>query len=296
MRKTSRKKHPHAFLDGRVIPLEAKLLKRLTPGRIKAPGVFETLLYDEGTVFLFDRHWSRLKKGLKILKMSCPYSRREMRRAIQRLLELNRPGCARVRLMVWCKRNVHAAIVIVPYRPYPAGTYKKGFRVFISGLTIKHLPGRPAVKAVKYQPFADAYRDAIRRGCDEALLCNDEGYVVEASRANIFVVREGRLIAPRLTDGCLNGITRRVVLRLAKDRGIPCRTARISPRDLLGVGEIFLTNSLVGVMPVSRIRQHTIGAGQCGKMTRQLQAAYRRYLSGLARNRRGRAGRPGRGS
>jgi branched-subunit amino acid aminotransferase/4-amino-4-deoxychorismate lyase len=120
-----------------------------------------------------------------------------------------------------------------------------------------------------------ARREAVRAGADEALLLNSAGRVAELAAANIFAVRGKVLLTPDLTEGALPGITRRLVIQLAARRGLACRELRLTRRMLRVASEIFATNSLLEVCPVSRLDGRPVGAGAPGPVTAMLQAAYR---------------------
>ena len=99
----------------------------------------------------------------------------------------------------------------------------------------------------------DAYQKAVSRGYDEALLVNAKGHVCEASRANLFVLRAGILLTPPLNCGCLNGITRARVIKQAARQGIAVREKNLAIKDILNSDGAFVTNALIGLMPLASI-------------------------------------------
>lgn len=266
----------YIFLDGRIVRADDDMLSALKPGELKANGVFETMRYHHGAIFLLDKHLGRLTQGLKTLDIPAPYSRKEIKDAIAVVLKINRLQDARVRVMIWREKSLgRICISALAYRPYPADKYRRGFNVVISKKRISQPAKGPVPKAIAYRPFYQAYQEAVSQGFDDALIINQAGEIVEASRANIFLVKAGVLFTPDLKCGCLKGITRQVVFSLAKDKGIRSRQARIKPAEMCAMDEIFMTNSLFGIMPVTAINGRKVKQGLAGPVTRTLMAAYR---------------------
>lgn len=259
---------PSLFLDGKFVAADEKLLKQLTPGIIKAKGVFETLRVDEGVAVLLQRHLARLESGLKKFRIPLPYSRPALRRYLKETLRRNGLKNARVRLMVWQEgKCVHAAIVALPYQPFSLEKYRKGFRAVFSDLRCDERSHFANIKSIHYQPFYCAYQTAQAKGYDEAILLNRKGDILEASRSNIFIVKDGILLTPGLKSGCLDGITRWAVIKRARKAGISVREADLKPSDLLAAKEAFLTNSLWKIMPLTWLNHRPIGDGKPGRMT-----------------------------
>ena len=215
------------FLDNEFIPANDQLVKRLTPGVLKARGVFETMrVYPmgkegrKGKIFGLQEHFSRLKRGLKILQLESPLSQKQMQEALERVLfffaqrmernvaskqysaprriiaaksgfaiNSNHFINARVRFIIWQddrREKVHAAVMASAYDPFPAAQYRKGFKVIISKTKLAAVSLLKEVKSLDCVPFLQAYRRAKARGYDEALLLNHRGEVVEGSCSNIF--------------------------------------------------------------------------------------------------------------
>lgn len=140
----------------------------------------------------------------------------------------------------------------------------------------------PAVKSGNYLNNILALAEAKRAGAYESIMCNAEGRVVEGSTSNIFAVKDGEIRTPALEDGLLDGITRRRVFELAADEGIRIVEAHLSPDDLRGADEVFLTSSIRGVVPVTRVDGRPVGSGVPGPVTRRLMARYEAFLARVA--------------
>lgn len=263
------------FLDGKIVKATAALLHATTPGVVKGQGVFETMRVARGKVADLDEHLARLSRGLRLLKMRAPYSKDKLARCLGRTLAANGLRRARIRLAVWKEgRRVRIAIACRPLIGYTDRQYKKGFKAVVS--EIKRRKTRFAhIKSLDYGIFRRAFLEAKRVGCDEAVLLNSRREIVEGSRTNIFFVKRGILYTPAVKCGALNGITRRQVIRCARKEKIPCRAVAADVRKLLGADEAFVTNSLIGVMPLTVVAGRPVASGRAGPVTRKLLRAYR---------------------
>ena len=271
------------LLDGSLIPADEQTLKSFSPGVLKAEGVFETMRACDGRIFLLDRHLQRLSDGLRILKIKAPCSSRRMKEQICLCLRLNFFPDAKVRLTVWRRQGKsHIVLVSQPYHPFTKSKYQKGFQAVTLKIRRKESPRLSSVKSLDCSALRKAYTRARRKGKDEALLLNREGYLVEGSRSNVFLIVNGELWTPALECGCLKGITRGAVIALARDVGVKLKMVRIKPDQLEKAQEAFLTNSLMGVMPLTSIDGKKIGRGRAGPVTLQILKQYRTLIEAVS--------------
>jgi branched-chain amino acid aminotransferase len=123
--------------------------------------------------------------------------------------------------------------------------------------------------------------DARRKGFDTAVLLNERGKVSEGPAMNVFLVRSGRLVTPRATDGILEGITRATVIEIAaRELGMTVEEREIDPTELYLANEMFLCGTAFEIAPVSEVDGYRIGTGQPGPITSSLQACYAEYVRG----------------
>ncbi len=262
------------FLDGRMVRADQALMDALEPGVVAGKGVFETMRASAGEVLNLDEHLTRLLKGLKTLKMRAPYSRKQFKQYLSRVIRANKLKKARIRLAVWKEgRLLRTAIVGQAFTGYSEEKYKKGFTACLSKVC------RPKtrfsyIKSMDYGIFRQAFIEAQANKCDEAILLNNRGRLVEGSRTNIFFVKRGVLCTPATRCGCLNGITRRNTFHLARQLGIPCKAVEVGLRALRGADEAFLTNALMDIMPLTRVGGKTIGQKGAGPITKKLMDAF----------------------
>jgi branched-chain amino acid aminotransferase len=136
----------------------------------------------------------------------------------------------------------------------------------------------PDVKSLSLMAHVQAKREAIEQGADEAVLCTESGFVAEGTVSNIFCVEDGRLRTPPLSDGILQGITREVVLDLARRDGLVTEESSITPESLREADEVFLTSTGMEVLPVTRVDGRPVGSGQPGAITLALRRRYQEFV------------------
>jgi len=232
------------FLDGKYLKVNAQIIEAFTPGVFKAKGVFETMLGIKGAVLDTALHLKRLRLGLKILGIKTPPIDPSV---LKEVLRRNHCLRGRVRLMVWqAGKQTHVMGVALPYKV----SDKRAYRVCLIKTNRAANDRLADLKSLDYELFYQAKTQALARGFDEALLLNRNGTIFEATRANIFWIKDKVLYTPPLSSGCLNGITRRQVLKQAGDLKIPVKERNLTPEILRKSDAAFLTNSLIGIKPI----------------------------------------------
>jgi branched-subunit amino acid aminotransferase/4-amino-4-deoxychorismate lyase len=263
------------FLDGQRRNVSPSAFHQLTPGVLKARGVFETLRVYQGKPFALKAHWKRLRCGLNILRMNDCVSFPKINQRIQSLVQDNYIHDGRLRMSIWKEKNkLRESIVLESVKNISNQQYKNGFKAVIVK-DIFPIARDCRIKSLDYAIFRRAFLNAKRCGCEEAIFTNSQGMIVEGSRSNIFMIQKGCLFTPPTTTGCLQGITRQYVLDIAKKSRIPVRYKLFTPAELLDSDEAFLTNSIIEMMPLTRINGRVIAKGKQGAITRKIHETYR---------------------
>lgn len=259
-------------MDGHLKQASDEDLSSLVPGKVPSNGFFETFVVEGGRpIFLWDAHWARLQRGVHCLPGTPLMQERQVLNRIKLLMRRNSLEKARVRVSLWYEgARWHQSIIC---QRFVSSTFK-GYHVGISPMirpkhTWSHL------KSLRYTCFAQSYAWACQQGYDESILLNRQGHVVEASRANIFWVKNGVLYTPKGTTGCLSGVTRGYVLQQARMLLLPCRRDAFLKEELLKADEVFLTNAVRGIIPVLSIEKNLVSDGKIGALTRQISQRYR---------------------
>jgi len=239
------------YLDGKFLKVNAQIVEAFTPGSFKAKGVFETMLGTDGMVLDLDLHLKRLRQGLKALEIKLPTIAPSV---LKKVLRSNHHTSTRVRLMVWqstpeagqAALQVHVMAAALPYQAPKECVY----RVCLVK-TDRAASARFAnVKSLDYGLFAKCYEMARNQGFDEALLLNRRGHIFEASRANIFWIKDSVLYTPPLRSGCLNGITRQQIIKHANRLRTTVKEKDLTPKILKKADAAFLANSLIGIKAI----------------------------------------------
>jgi len=249
------------FFNGKFIKKEEARIPACGDGALYGWGLFETMRSRDNKIVYLNEHLARIRKSCRLLRIKFNYPIDKLKKAIKETVKISGLKDVNVRLSVW-KASVDKAdvcIIAKEYKPFPEIKYKQGFSCMVSDSKQNESPFLAQHKTTNYLLYQFAYEEARTRGFDEAIIINNSGHVSEGSRANLFMVKNNMLFTPALECGCLNGITRKAVFDLAKKGKITLQEGKFSLQDIYGSDEIFLTNSLMGVMPVRVIENITIG-------------------------------------
>jgi branched-chain amino acid aminotransferase len=277
------------WLDGKLIPFRDAKLHVLTHGLHYASCVFEGERAYDGEVFHLTEHSQRLLDSAKLMDFTIPYTVEEIDRATRETIAANKmPNCY-VRPVAWRgsemmgvsaqQNKIHVAIAVWEWPSYFSPEAKmKGLRLQISDWR-RPAPNTAPTKAKAaglYMICTLSKHKAEREGYQDALMLDWRGQVAEATGANIFFAKDGKLHTP--TPDCfLDGITRRAVMAMAKARGIEVIERAIMPEEMSGFQECFLTGTAAEVTPVSEIGPYSFKPGNiCQALLADFDAATRR--------------------
>ena len=278
------------YLDGHFVPKEEALISVFDHGFLYGDGIYETMRAYEGKIFLLKKHLQRLKRSAAGIALKLPLSLDAIGEALNESLRVNKLQDAYVRLHIsrgpgeigldpaLCIAPT-MAIVAKPFNDYPAEYYDQGVSVAVVKTRRNHpLALPPSIKGTNFLNNILAKIEAIKAGAFEGIMLNVNGFVAEGTISNIFMVKRGVLYTPHPDTGILEGVTRDLVLRLARKRKIPVEEALIRPKSLLSADEIFITNSTLEVLPVSALDKKPIGTGRPGPVTAKLHQAYKKEV------------------
>lgn len=278
------------WLDGALVPVAEAKISVYDHGVLYGDGVFEGMRVYDGRVFKLDAHIERLFNSAKAICLTIPMSRADIAAATNETVRANGLNDGYVRLVVtrgvgYLGLSITKAacpslfIIADQIELYPPEMYQRGMAVITSSVVRNHPNAvSPRIKSLNYLNNILAKIEAIDAGVPEAIMFNHVGMVAEATGDNVFIVRDGEVVTPPVTDGALEGITRAVVIQLLQAKAIPCREAHVSRHDLFIADECFMTGSAAEVVPVTRIDGRQIGDGQPGRITRQLMADFREFV------------------
>lgn len=235
-------------IEGELIEAAGSATSELPNGQA---GVFETLLLRQGRAEFWAEHWDRFVSGCHAFGFTPPMSCERLETTVAALAEANGIQHGVVRYVAWSVGQNRATwqVDVSPPRPHMA---KPAFTVTIGG-PVPPTDGHRAFKHLNRQEWTLALREARSRGFDEVLLSDRRGRLVEGAVSNVFVIVEGVVYTPALSEGPLPGIVRAHVLRAAQRLGIPHQETVVEWPLVEAAEEIWLTNALIGLRPVDRV-------------------------------------------
>jgi branched-subunit amino acid aminotransferase/4-amino-4-deoxychorismate lyase len=256
------------YLDGRFVDETEAQVSVLHPGFLYGFGLFETMRSCRNKIACLDAHIERIRESSRLISLDFPFSLPGLKRIIKEAVKINGFADSYIRLTLWkSERKTSVSLIVKKYRPYPAAKYAGGIRACIGPYRQGENSFFPRVKSTNYLFYLLSLMDARRRNYEEAIILSSRGYIVEGSRTNVFFVKEGELFTPSLECGGLAGITRRAILDLSGSSHIKAYEGNFTPKDIHAADEAFLTNSLMGIMPLKFFEGKAIGKNKCAGIT-----------------------------
>ncbi len=254
---------PAIWMNGRITEAAEARVSIFDHGLLYGDGVFEGIRFYGGRSFRLDAHLARLERSAAAIELELPYARDALRAAIGAVVDRTGSPDGYLRLLVTrgegdlgldprsCKRptTVVAAAALRVFENADAG-------VSVIVASTRQAPSDVVdarIKSLNYLNRLLARLEAVRAGADEALMLNGQGKLAEGTTDNVFLVRGGVLLTPPAGDGALEGITREIVLELAKELDIPALESSLGTFDLRAAEEAFLVGTGAGLVPVRRI-------------------------------------------
>ena len=240
------------YLNGRFAGEGASGISVLSRGLQYGEGLFETIRVKDKKAEYLSLHLSRLRKGARLLGISIP--RLKFIEIIARLIRENSlAGAGKLKILAFTGRtrsSSNICITIERYKPPPQIYYRDGVALSVG----KHPVCSPltCAKSISYLPYLLLREDALSSGCFDALLTGERGELLECSAANLFLYRDGCFYIPGQA-GRLSGVMERVVIDTLKAQGLEVKSSKITRNGLKRTDIIFITNSLIGVLPIGCI-------------------------------------------
>ena len=273
------------WLNGRFVPARDARVSALDRGLLHGDGAYDTWRTYGGLPFAVAAHLRRLADAARVLGLPSPGPAAAWERRSRILLARNRLGDSAVRLTITRgaagealvpDRRVRPTFLLIARR-LPATLVRQRERgVAAVALPFPRDAGPPwgGLKLIGHASAVVGRRVAARRGADEAIYVTPGGEVTEGITSNLFLVERGALVTPPRDAGILPGVTRAIVLDLARRSGIAVHEERVTVARLRRAREVFLTASTIEVLPVVRVDGRTVGGGRPGELTRRLQEAF----------------------
>ncbi|MGH7236235.1 MAG: aminotransferase class IV [Nitrospiraceae bacterium] len=278
------------FLNDKFVDRKEAVVSVFDHGYLYGDGIYETLRAYGGRIFMLQQHLARLQRSGRSIGLDLPMPEKDWPALLSEAISRNGLTDAYLRITIsrgegeigldpaLCPRPT-VVILAKPFTPYPPHLFQDGVSLAIVQVR-RNLSTAlsPQIKSLNFLNNILAKQEATRARAFDGIMLNAEGHLTECSISNLFFVRGGRLCTPSLECGILDGITREVVLLLARENGVPIEEGRYKPEALRQADECFLTNTTMEIMPVREIGSMPVGSGPPGPLTLKLRELFRRNL------------------
>ena len=277
------------YLNGKLVPVKQAKISVFDHGLLYGDGVFEGIRAYNGRVFMLEAHIDRLFRSAQAIVLKIPMAKSALVRAVVATCKANRIMNGYIRLVVtrgvgtlglnpYSCSKPQVIIIAGTIQLYSKELYDQGLKVVTAGSLRNHSESlSPSIKSLNYLNNIMAKLEAINSGVEEVVMLNPQGNVAEASGDNIFIFKGNQLLTPPISAGALEGITRDVVMDLARQRGYDVREMTLTRYDLYTADEMFLTGTAAEIISVVDMDRRVIGTGKPGLRTLELTAKFREF-------------------
>ncbi|WP_435895087.1 branched-chain-amino-acid transaminase [Oceaniferula spumae] len=275
------------WLDGELVDEAAAKISVFDHGLLYGDGIFEGIRFYNGRVFRLEEHIDRLFLSAKAILLKMPWTQSEVCDIVCETIRANGLTDGYVRLVV---TRGSGGLGLNPYlcptpsmfciaasiQLYPEEHYEKGLELITCATRRpSHATLSPQVKSLNYLNNVMAKVECIKAGVMEGLMLNEEGTVAECTGDTIFIVKNGVVITPKISDGALDGITRAVIFDLCERQDIDIIEDTLTRYDVYTSDECFLTGTAAEVIPVVKVDDREIGDGTPGDIFKELLKGFR---------------------
>jgi len=278
------------WLDGQWLDRDSAAVSVFDHGLLYGDGVFEGIRVYGGAAFRLQEHLERLYDSAQAIWLTIPMPIEEMTALTEEAVRRSGLDDAYIRHIITRgvgdlgldprKCPAPTVIIIVDgIRLWPAEVYERGLRVVTAGTPIPHRESlSPRVKSLNYLPHILAKIEGIHAGADEVLMLDSGGSVAEGSGQNLFVVKKGILRTPPASAGILKGVTRDVVLELARDAGLRAEEVQLNRYDVYTADEAFFSGTAAEIVYIREVDGRVIGSGNAGVVTQDLARRFQQLV------------------
>ncbi len=279
------------YLNGEYLPLEQARVPVLDRGFIFGDGVYEVIPAYGGRLFRLPQHLQRLHDSLTAIRIDNPLTDEQWQTLLETLVEKNRAGgdndqSVYLQVTRGVARRDHGfpkdtrPTVFAMSSPL-ASADPQQMQAGVAAITLDDIRWRYChIKTIALLPNVLLKQQALEKGAVEAILVRD-GEVTEGSASNIFIVRDGVIRTPAKSERLLPGITRDLIVELARDNGLPCEEGVVREDELHAADEIWLSSSTREILPVTRLDERPVGDGRDGPLWRRMIGIYQDYKQHL---------------
>ncbi len=286
-------KNNFIIINGNLIPENEAFIPVKNSGFLYGDGFFETIKVHKGRIFLLDEHILRLYLSLSFFNyriLGLQDFKNEIKQNIDELIQIKNLAAkdAFVKIVV-CRgeyknrmdyKTSQESLIIIfaeEFKGYPAAAYSDGVDIVIS--SIKRVSYQNEIyrhKALSYFENIFSRNEAISKGASESIFISADDFILEGSVSNIFLIKKETVLTPSLDFNILAGIIREKILKICHDNNIEAKEGKLKPKDLNEADEIFITNSLIGILPVKKIEDYVLKKEVPGNLTKKISFFYQK--------------------
>jgi len=281
------------FLNGNIVTSKEAVVSVFDHGFLYGDGIYETMRVYAGVVFKLDEHLKRLYRSASLIGLTIPPEIDHFKIAVYETLIANALRNAYVRLTISRGRGSlgldpdlcpEPTIVIIAQelKEYPKSFYKNGISTIIAETRRNFKKAiNPRIKSLNFLNNILAKIEAKKRNAYEAVMLNANGKLTEGTISNIFFYKDGILCTPSLECGILDGITRGMIIELARKEDLKLKEGKFTKKDIYSAEEVFITNTTMEVMPISKVDDRIYPVGNIAKLLRKI---YRQEVNAYIAN------------
>ena len=273
---------PIVYINGLFWTIDKANVSVLDRGFTYGDGLFETMRSYSGKIFRLECHLDRLLQSARSIFIDLPMTKNEIRSAINTSIQINMLSNSIVRITITrgeqdpginIDYNAPPTVVIFarPLEHIPEKIYKNGVGIKLyknSGIQIQGISNQ--IKSCNYLSNILLRERGIKEGCFESILLDHNNNITEGTISNVFIIKNNQLKTPHVNEFVLSGITRQAILDICRENSISFMEDTITEKNMQEADEIFLTNSVIGVLPVSQINHQKLKNTIPGPITKKI--------------------------
>jgi branched-chain amino acid aminotransferase len=275
------------FFNGKFLDIDKANISILDRGFMYGDGLFETMRSYNGHVFMLDLHLNRFFKSSREIFLDLPYNQEQLTKIICEVIKKNKFSEAIIKLTATrgvskpgLGLDTHSSPTLLvnarQLKPLPKDFYENGVKISLHPSSAIKLSGLSTqIKSCNYLSHIIIKKLADDQGAFEGIMLNEQGHVCAGTTSNIFIVKKEVLLTPPISEYVLAGVTRAVILDIAKNMGINSKEEYFTKNDIESADEIFLTNTGIEILPVCKVDNSTLNLAVPGRLTNSL---YDRFL------------------